>query len=264
MSNQATYTSKLGVGLGLVEETHALLALWHPGMSTMELYSQALQNGAFPGISARRLRNIVQEGFAGRYLVAGGRPVRTLKALSPILTPEETTQLLFLYTCRANAILADFVRQVYWLSYAAGAEALTMHQSRTFVEEAQAQGKMARPWSESTVCRVSSHLLGACADFGLLERGRKQDRRILPFHLQPRVGILLAYDLHLNDLADGQVVTHPDWALFGLSAEGVRTELKQLANLGGFIVQAAGDLVRLSWAYANWEELVDAILQRRF
>jgi hypothetical protein len=47
------YTSTLGAGLGLIEETITLVDLWKPKMRLEELYQIALSSGAFPEISAR-------------------------------------------------------------------------------------------------------------------------------------------------------------------------------------------------------------------
>jgi hypothetical protein len=65
----APYTTQLQAGLGLIPETGRLLDMWQPGMSGQDLLRVALDVGAFPTISARRLRNIVIEAFAPRYLV---------------------------------------------------------------------------------------------------------------------------------------------------------------------------------------------------
>ena len=67
-SESRLYTTQLQAGLGLVEETKLLLSLFEPGTSTSELYEKALSSGMFPLVSARRLRNIVAECFAPRYM----------------------------------------------------------------------------------------------------------------------------------------------------------------------------------------------------
>ena len=103
------YTTQLQAGLGLIEETRLLLSLWHEGTNATELYRLALNSGTFPNISARRLRNIVVEGFAPRYLGPDGTPADSLKCLAASLSSTELSQLFFLYTCRANQIFADFV-----------------------------------------------------------------------------------------------------------------------------------------------------------
>ncbi len=42
------YTTQLGAGLGLVDETNTLLELWTPGMSANQLNQVALEKGRFP------------------------------------------------------------------------------------------------------------------------------------------------------------------------------------------------------------------------
>jgi hypothetical protein len=87
-------------------------------------------------MSARRLRNVVIEAFATRYLREDGQPARILKAMSGRIPVAELRQLLFLYACRANPILADFVRNVYWDRYAAGGKAVTKEEAQSFVPNA--------------------------------------------------------------------------------------------------------------------------------
>jgi len=116
----AVYTSTLNAGLGMIAETGLLLSLWHPGMSTNDLKRTALASGQFPKMTARRLRNLVVEGFAPCYLVDDGAPALSLKRVQDFFTRREFEQLLFIYSARAHVILADFVREVYWPAYSAG------------------------------------------------------------------------------------------------------------------------------------------------
>jgi hypothetical protein len=259
--NTALYTSQLGAGLGLVEETMALLETWCPGMEVPSLYQTALNSGRFPNVSARRLRNIVVECFAPRYLVDDGAPAKHLKRLEHALTVPEFMQLLFLYTCRANRILADFVRLVYWDRYMAGHESISNQDAKAFVTQAMHDGKTQKLWSDSMIKNVSSYLTGCCADYGLLEKGRKSSRQILLFRLESKVAAYLAYDLHFADLGDNLVIGHEDWALFGLDRSDVRNELKRLSLKGYLIIQAAGDITRISWHYNCMEALTDVIAQ---
>lgn len=120
VADSKPYTSQLGAGLGLVAETKTLLDLWSPGMSAHQLHQIALESGRFPSITARRLRNIVLECFAPRYLVANGDPAAHLKQLSATISTADLTQLMLVFTSRANPILGDFIRQVYWSRYAGG------------------------------------------------------------------------------------------------------------------------------------------------
>lgn len=119
MSQQRYYTTQLQAGLGLLEETRQLLQVYQPGMSASQLYEAALASGRFPLVTARRLRNIVAECFAPRYMRDPYVAAR-LKSLVDRFTTAELNQLLFIYTARANLVLADFVREVYWARYSAG------------------------------------------------------------------------------------------------------------------------------------------------
>ncbi len=253
-----SYTSQIQAGLG-IEETRVLLELWQEGMRSGELFQAALQSGRFPRMSARRLQNMVKEGFAPRYLRDDGAPARLLNRLKAILVAQEWQQMLFIYSCRANLILADFVREVYWPAYAAGRQALTGDDARDFVTQANQEGKTAAPWSESTIVRVASYLTGSCADFGLLERGSRSERRIVPFRIERRVAALLAYDLHWSGLGDNRIVHHEDWMLFGMEAPDVVEELKRLAVREIVIVQHGGGVTHIGWLHPSLEELLHVI-----
>jgi hypothetical protein len=261
MNHQKQYTSQLSAGMGVINETRTLLNLWQPGMTASELRQAALDSGEFPNITARRLRNIVAECFAPRYLVKNDYPAIVLKQLLPRLSSSEFVQILFLFTARANLILSDFVKQVYWAGYAAGQDAIHNKEALSFVVQANQAGKTIRYWSEPTMQRTAGYLTGCCADFGMLEKGQKSLRKILPFQIQPRTIAFLAYDLHFQGLGNNAVVSHPDWQLFGLEKADVKEELKRLSLKGFFIIQSAGDVISIGWNHKNWEELIHVIAQ---
>lgn len=254
------YTVQLGQGLGLVEETPVLLDLWHECMSGTDLYRTALESGRFPTMSARRLRDFCVVGFAPRYLVNDGQPAALLKRLHGTSTKREFDQLLFLYTCRAHAILADFVREVYWPTYGSGRPTIANTEAREFTSAAVRDGKTTTAWSDNMVRKVGSYLTGCLADFGLLEGGARQVRKILPFRIEPNVAAFLAYDLHFAGLGDNRLLNHEDWALFGMDVNDVLEELKRLALRGLLIVQSAAGAVRIGWTYKSMEGLVDALI----
>lgn len=257
----APYTTQLQAGLGLVAETKALLDVWSPEMTISELHSAALQSGRFPSITARRLRNIVSECFAPRYLVSGGAPARQLKALVSELPGSDFSQLLLVYTCRANPILRDFISEVYWERFAAGFKEISTADARAFVERAVDDGKTSKRWSETTIRRVSAYLTGCCADYGLLERGAKSKRKIIPFRISPRTLTYFAFELHFQKVPDNALLSHSDWRLFGLERSDVLAEMKRLAKTGVLVIQSAGEAVRISWKKSTLEELRDVLVE---
>lgn len=258
---KAMYTTQLQAGLGMIDETRSLLEIWHAGLDAPALSHAALESGRFPNISARRIRNVVAECFAPRFLVAEGQPAALLKQYVDILSSREFSQLLFVYTCRANTILGDFVRDVYWVMYSAGRDAISNEDAREFVVRATQDGRTAKAWSPTTIRRVSSYLTGCCADFGLLESGARSVRKILSFRVETRVVAILAYELHFSGLGDNRVIAHQDWQLLGLDRDDVLGELKRLSLKGYLIVQTAGGVTRIGWQYKTFEELTHVLAQ---
>lgn len=257
------YTTQLQAGLGMVEETRVFLDLWQTGMSGSALYQAALESGRFPNVSARRLRNLAVECFAPRYLVNEARPAKLLKCLQRSLSSRESVQLLFLYTCRANGVLADFVREVYWPTYIAGRTELGNAEAQEWVRRANQDGKTRRPWSDSTIKHVGSYLTGCCFDFGLLQSGSRSALRLAPYRIEPKVTAILAYELRFAGRGDNLLLVDPDWALFGLDRDDVLNELKRLALTGLLIVQSAGGVTRISWKYDTLEDLTHALAEGR-
>ncbi len=255
------YTTQLQAGLGLIEETRKLLAIWSPGMSAPELNRVALESGQFPNMTSRRLHNLVTEGFKPRFLLNHGAPAIMLQKLDAKLSRREFNQLLFLYTCRANLVLADFVCQVYWAAYRSGRGTVEIEDARRLIEQANQAGKTFKPWSAETVKRVSRYLPACCADFGLLETGGKSIRKILPFQIESTVMGILAYDLHCSGYGDNSILSHSDWMLFGMARGDVLNEFKRQALKGWWILQSAGDVTRIGWQYQTMEEMIHGLAQ---
>jgi len=257
----ATYTSTLNSGLGMIDETKVLINLWQPGMGSTELQSAALSSGYFPNISARRLRNLVGEYFVPCCLNDNGKTVILLQNLQNTLSKREFEQLLFIFTCRIHTVLADFIREIYWPSYAAGSDTISNEEAYWFVIRAIEDGKTTTKWSENTARRVARYLTGYCADFGLLEKGQTSTKRIVPYRIEQRVAAILVYDLRFAGHGDNGIVSHSDWALFGLEPPDVIDELKRLALKDWLIVQAAGNVIRIGWKHDSMEDVIDALTQ---
>jgi hypothetical protein len=260
---QEFYTTQLGAGLGLIEETQSLLIQWQPDMSTQDLFQAALESGEFPNVTARRLRNIVAECFAPRYLNTEYAPVSWLQKLNHQVSARAINQIFYVYTVRANLILRDFITNLYWERYASGYSEISTDDSKEFVHRATHDGKTKKVWSETTIKRLSSYLLSACADYKLLKPLSRAARQMTPIRLDPCLAVVLAYDLHLQGIADNNLMQHPDWQLFGLQAADVRDELKRLGVHKFWIIQTAADVVSISWAYKTMEEVIDVILEAR-
>jgi hypothetical protein len=253
------YSARLQAGLGIIPETSRLIDLWTPGLSASQLAGVAMDAGAFPSISARRLRNVVVEAFGTRYLTDGGQPAAFLKKIKGKIDSADFRQILFVYTCRANPVLADFVREIYWTRYEAGAGLIQKSDAHDFIVRAVADSRTTTQWSETTVSRVAKYLLGAIADFGLVGGIRGEGRVITPYRITGTTSLFLAHEVHFRGFGDNSIVSHADWGLFGLAPEDVIGELKRLAQKGVFILQSAGGVTHISWRLKSMEEVADVL-----
>lgn len=247
----------------MIPETLDLLRMWEPGMIPAHLADRVVETGLFSRATARRARNLVVEMFAPRYLADGGTTASRLKHLMEHrIPPDSLAQLFFLQTARAQHVFRDFVVEVYWPKYMAGAAKLRKTDAESFIHRALDAGRMKKRWSESTIKRVSAYLLGCCIDFGLLDDSGRTERSIKRFTIRPDVALYLAYDLHHQGLSDMSVIQHLDWRLFGLEAQDVTRMLNTLSHDGHLLIQSSADLVQISWKYRDMEGCLNALTQR--
>ncbi len=81
----------------------------------------------------------------------------------------------------------------------------------------------------------------------------------MPFRISQSVAAYLAYEQHFCGVGDNALLIHEDWQLFGLAREEVLEEIKRLSLKGTLIVQAAGDVIRISWKQQDMEALCDVL-----
>ena len=263
MHAEKNYTSQLGAGLGMIPETMDLLRLWEPGLTPPQLADRAVAVGLFSRTTARRARNLAMEMFAPRFLANQGTAAARIKMLLENRFPHEgMVQLFFLQTARAQQIFADFIVEVYWLKYSAGASFLNKDDAKTFIQRAVDSGAITKRWSDSVVDNVAGYLIGCCVDFGLLDKGKRTERPIKRFSIRKDVALYLAHELHFDGLSDMAVVQHRDWRLFGLEFQDVVQLIKSLSHDGHLIIQSTPELVQISWKYRTMEDCLDVLTQR--
>jgi hypothetical protein len=112
------YSIAICKGAGLVNETRQLLEHWRPG-EAVETFVRRVQEEDLLGRStAYRSRDIARRVFARRFLRPTDYPARLLKNVLDYHLPQKTfTELLFLFACRADALLYDFTLWVVFQIY---------------------------------------------------------------------------------------------------------------------------------------------------
>ena len=257
---ERTYTTGLAKGQGIIPETLAILSVWQPQMGTSELVSEVLRKGVLSKATALRAKDLVSRSFAGRFLVDDGRPALYIeRLLSDSIPVSRLTQIFLIYTARANLILHDFIREVYWRKYASGTTHVKREDALDFLESAVNKGCIAKPWSPTTNIKVARYLLGCLEDFHLVTPIHRGEREILPFVISPLTTLYLSHELHFRGLGDSAVMENPDWSLFGLERHDVVRELERVSFGGHFIVQYSGEILRIAWKYKTMEECLDGI-----
>lgn len=264
MPKDRKYTTALAKGQGIIDETMALLGIWGPGMTPKELADRAVEEGILGRATAKRARDLVFQAFSPRYLIDDARPANYLKKLLKAgTTPRIINQLFLIYTARANALLHDFICEVYWVKYSAGVTSLGKIDALNFLEAAYTLGRLPNRWSDKMISRVSSYLGGCLADFRLLENGRKSTRNISPIQAHQATSLYIAHNLHFSGYGDNSIPDHPDWHLFGLERIEAVRDLQRVSN-DHFIIQFSGELLRISWKYQSMEEAIRAIARSEF
>ncbi len=252
-----TYTSNLKAGLGMLEETEQFLDLLAEGDTPEAIEQRARDTGTFGSCSARRIHDLIFLVFGPRYLVEDNQPALRLKALKDHLPQRDFGQLLFLHTARVHSILVGFVNEVYWPSYAAGAGHLRREQVAEFISDSIERGLTTNRWNDTISKRMASSIVGTLADFQFLANSRGDTFEITAPHIADSTALYLAHERHFAGLADTAVLRAEEWALFGLETHDVYEVLKRLSRRGHFIVQYAGDLLRVSWKYTNMDEMIN-------
>jgi Putative inner membrane protein (DUF1819) len=252
------YDVNLAKGQGMIPETVLLLNIWQPGVSALELRNKVVANGVLSKATAYRASDIVTRVFARRYVDETGSPAKWLKRLlDGGWQGDRLSQLLLIYTARENLILRDFINDVYWPHYRAGASLIHRQEGMNFLKSAWSAGRLRNRWSDAMQAKVVRYLFAALTDFRMLRDLPKKRREILPFTVLPTTTAYLAHELHFEGLSDSKLINHPDWALFGLDQYAVLQELRKISP--HLIVQSAGDLVRITWTYKSVEDFIDAI-----
>jgi hypothetical protein len=196
----------------------------------------------------------VNHVFQRRYLVEGEETVLELKRLRTKYLPLETlTQILFIYTCRANLILFDFVTDLFQRFMKQGTQQIPQKAASNFIEEAIRDGRIEKKWADSTKKKVSEHMNACLIDFNITDRSKN----ILPFFVTDYTINYWMHKLHYKGFNDETIINSEEFRLFGLDKNEVINHAKRISLAGHFIIQDAGELVRITWKYQSMQSFID-------
>jgi bacteriophage exclusion system BrxA-like protein len=257
--HNVTYTQALSKGGALLAETRILVQAWHPGEPNAAFAERVLREDLLGRATARRVLDIVRV-FTLRFLTPSDVPARHLRRL---VVNDASRQIfndvVFYYTALQDDLLRDFILLHYWPAVREGRLTISNQDVRHLILEAERDGRIRTPWSAVIKRDMAGRVLIALTDFGLLRPLKPAKREVIPYRPDDGTVVFMAYLLHENGTTDASLAENSAWALFGLQAEDVWNRLEVLAGDGWFIIQRAGQVVRITWNYQSVEDAVHAI-----
>lgn len=254
VTDKRIYNSNLLKGTGLIQETLVLLEAYNPEESNLEFQKRVVSTGILSKSTDNRAIDIVRNVFWDRYLGYGIEVPFFLKSMRDnYVSIDVITQLFYLYTCRANPILGDFVREVFFPLTSKSFAKLKSSDPKDFINDALVDGRIPKKWSESTITKVSEHIIASLIDFQLIEK----DKSILPYRVIDLSASYLLHELHFRGISDNDIWKHKDWELFGLDPIEVIKIIERISFYGSFIFQFSGEILNLSWNNLSMEEFIN-------
>lgn len=257
-TNCRIYNSDLLKGTGLIQETMVLIDIYKENMSKQELIEHVLEFNSLAKEHENRTKDIVNLVFTKRYLKDNDSAVFDIQHLrNKYVSLEIISQILFIYTCRANLILFDFVSEIIQPLIKNGHTVLPDKSAYNFIEMAIRDGRIPNKWSDSTKQKVSEHMNACLIDFKIIDRSK----RLLPFFLNDITANYWLHKQHFKGFSDEAVLSLEEWELFGLNKEEVVNLFHRLSLNGSFLFQHAGDITIINWKYKSMTELINGITE---
>lgn len=260
MTETALYSARAIKGTALMEETRVLLRAWRPGERPAEFRRRVLEEDLLGKATQSRAGDVVRFVFARRLLADGDEPARSIQRLlarrggGPWFS-----QLSLLYAARADVVVRDAVVRFLPQVSARGRASLNTVDMERFLSDQEAAGHMASPWSDRVRRRVAQHVLHQLSDLDVLGPPRRGFRDLRPYSPGGLAVAWLACDLRRQGLTDRAIPAHPDWAIWQLHEPEVREALDRWSDLGLWMIQAAGEVVRFTWTWSSWDEVVTVL-----
>ena len=259
------YCRTLNYGGAAVERCMHILDFWKPGMTSAELLVRVLSEGRDSAITASSVKHAVTEIFRTRFLSPDALPwTEMLAQCRKDLSARAIEQICFLLTARAEAMLEDFLSMEYWPRVARAEEEISKETLQAFLSIAAAEGRGGGRWTESRLRRAVSSLSAALSGFHLIERESRANNgwRMTPPILLNEVLLCLLYDFKGRGLHYEEILSHPDWDIFGLGPGKVRSRLADPAFARYFEITESLSAVSIQWKFKNIEDVVKDYVAR--
>jgi len=254
------YTARAITGTALLEEMRALLRAFRPGETAKAFHHRVQAEGLLGKATAARRDDLVKLVFARRFLVEGDEPAASVRRLLATRGHGPWfTALCLLFAARADVVVREAVTMFLPAMRARGAGAVATPDLMRFLEEQEESGRMPRPWSRSVRASVAQHALHQLTDLGVLGAPRRGVRPIVPYTPSALAIAWLACELHRRGISDAAIVAHRDFQVWQMQEHDVREALDRLSDLGLWVYQGAGSVVRIAWTAPDWNAVLSML-----
>jgi hypothetical protein len=232
-----------------------LVLLWSDA-PVAENRAEVIRSNPLNKATRARIADILNRIFIPRF-VEGPIPnawklLRPLEELSP--SPSTVRPIYFWLTALAEPLIADLCTEFLCGRRASGLLAVKVEDAVAWIESKNLG------WSEIVHIKVARALLAALRDFGVLE-GRAH-KRLVSQSLSPQSFAWLAFCFHLNGRTGRNLLAHPDWRLFTMSAADVEHLLFECHQMRLLEYHAAGSIISLAFPASTPEEYAHVVLGR--
>lgn len=252
------YSTSLSKNRSLIPETIKVLQIYSDGMRFEDLEKSVIQSGVLSPLSSNRIKEILRQGIKKRFFLKDQLPLY-LKKLSS-LSLKDYSQILFLYFCRSEYIVYDFIHLFLCPAIKEGRVEINKTDVEVFIQNGLINGKLPEPWKLKMKQYVVQGIFQVLVDYGYLKKSIGFSREILGIQTSETAVIYLAYELHFSGESDYSILNHTDWNLFLLSKDNVIQQFENLSYQNHIIFQHAVDIVHITWKYKSMEEVIDVLL----
>lgn len=257
------FTTRALKATALREETLTLLKSWEPGEPAGAFVRRAIDSNLLGKATAARSEDVIRNAFVLRLLQPpDDEPAATLRKLLSRKAPGRWFDaMLLLAAARADATVRASATDFLSATRTSGRSTVVTAALDRFLEEAGHRGRMRRPWSMKVRQGVAQHVLGLFEDFGLLSAPRRGVRNLQAFQAGDLACAWLTCDLHRRGVTDPEIPLHPDWKVWQMPEAEVQSELDRLTRLGLWMYQEAAGVVRFTWLWSNWTEVITRLVE---
>lgn len=252
------YSSRIIKAGALLNDTKTLLVQWDENFDVSENLHEFKQKNIFGKASRSRVEDILAI-FRQRYLSVASITCALVTLAKSQLPPHVLDRILYFFAAQSDVLLHDIVTEVIWTAYKQGHSAVTVDSVFAALGQWCADGRMVKPWSESTMRRASRELMATLRDFGILQG--KVKKYLAPVHLSVESFSFVAFYLKQH-WPSQKLLDNPEWRLYFLSPSTVEHYLMEAHQHRLLEYYAAGSAVRITFPSETLEEYAHVIVPR--